>query len=147
MSFGIAILLSEKNLPIDRYQAFVNTSASLTDGWKLDEIEPLNLNAPEIVHDFSLARGHDSRVWISLDRREFTKQYGRSRRKFYWQIYLETKAGRDADARALQFLIPLQAFDCFEDPVVLVELAPEKVFLEKRNYSMFAQRRIALASE
>jgi hypothetical protein len=112
---------------------------------EINEIDPLNLNAGESVHDFSLGVATHSRVWVSLERREHAKKYGRSRRKFFWQIYLETKAGRDPESLALQYLIPLQAFDFFEDPVVLVELNPEKVFLERKNYAMFAQRQIALA--
>jgi hypothetical protein len=145
MGFGIAILLTEKKLPTERYLAFVNACTSLLGEAVLNETEPLNLNAIDSVHWFSLGIGTHDRVWVSLDRREFAKKYGRSRCKFFWQIYLETKAGRDPESLALQFLIPLQAFDFFEDPVVLVELNPEKVFLERRNYATFAERHIALA--
>jgi hypothetical protein len=32
----------------------------------------------------------------------------------------------------------------FTDPVVIVELDPEKVFLERKNYATFVKRQIAL---
>jgi hypothetical protein len=83
------------------------------------------------------------RVWVSLERREFAKKYGRSRRKIFWQIYTETKAGRGSQSLALQFLMPLQAFASFADPAVLVEFVPERVFLERKNYETFAKREIA----
>jgi hypothetical protein len=144
MSFGIAILLSEKKLPIDKYRAFVDACTCTIGEWNLHQVEPLNLNAPETIHDFSLANGTHDRVWVNLERREFIRKYGRGRRKIFWQIYLETKAGRDAKSLALQFLIPVHAFTFFENPVVVVEFIPEKVFLERKNYEMFAQRQIAL---
>jgi hypothetical protein len=145
MGFRIAILLSERKLPTEQYLAFVDACASLMGAWIIHEDEPLNLNANEIVHSFSVTNKNGGCVWVTLERREFTKKYGRSRRKICWQIYLETKAGRAEESVALQFLIPLQAFIFFDSPVVLVELIPEKVFLERKNYLTFAQRQIALA--
>src|SRR6185503_2451187 len=121
MGFGIAILLSEKKLSIDKYRAFVDACTCTIGKWILHELEPLNLNASETVHDFSLANGAHDRVWVNIDRREFMRKYGRSRRKIFWQIYLETKAGRDAESLALQFLIPVHGFTFFENPVVVVE--------------------------
>jgi hypothetical protein len=153
MGFGIAILLSEKKLPTERYLSFVNACASIFGDWNINEVAPLNLNADEIVHDFAIVavktrpipNETPERVWVTLERREFSKKYGRGRRKIFWQIYTETKAGRGPQSLALQFLIPLQAFTLFTDPVVLVELVPEKVFLERKNYETFAKREIALA--
>jgi|SRR5215831_19058342 len=145
MSFGIAILLSERKLPTEQYSAFVEACTTLSGVWVVNDYESFNLNATEIVHCFSLTNKNGGCVWVSLERREFTKKYGRSRRKISWQIYLETKAGRDDESIALQFLIPLQAFQVFDSPVVLVELDPEKVFLERKNYLTFVQRQIALA--
>lgn len=145
MGFGIAILLSERKLPTQEYLAFIDACTSLNGTWVIHENEPLNLNANESIHSFSLRNKTGGCVWVSLERREFTKKYGRSRRKISWQIYLETKAGRDDESLALQFIIPLQAFLFFDSPVVLVELIPERVFLERKNYLTFAQRQIALA--
>jgi hypothetical protein len=145
MGFGIAILLSDEKLPIERYFAFVESCTSIFAEWSFEETETLNLNAMEGVHGFSVSNESRERVWVNLDRREFIKKYGRSRRKIFWQIYLETNAGRGPESLALQFLIPWQAFLFFADPVVLVEFTPEKVFLERKNYEAFAKREIALA--
>ena len=145
MGFGIAILLSDRKLLTEQYSAFVEACTTLAGAWVIHEDEPFNLNAPEIVHSFSLTNNNRGCVWVSLERREFAKKYGRSRRDISWQIYLETKAGRAEESVALQFLIPLQAFLFFNNPVVLVELIPEKLFLERKNYLTFAQRQIALA--
>ncbi len=149
MGFGIAILLSEKKLPTERYVSFVNACTSIFGNWDIDELAPLNLNANETVHDFAIVTGTTDetreRVWVTLERREFMKKYGRGRRKIFWQIYTETKAGRGPQSLALQFLIPLQAFAFFADPVVLVEFDSEKVFVERNNYEAFAKREIALA--
>ena len=151
MSFGIVILLSDKKLPTERYLSFVNACTSMFGDWDIDELAPLNLNADEIVHSFAIVTATAKpmpdetreRVWVTLERREFTKKYGRGRRKIFWQIYTETKAGRGPQSLALQFLIPLQAFASFADPVVLVEFVPERVFLERKNYETFAKREIA----
>ena len=149
MGFGIAILLSDRKLPTERYLSFVNACTSILGDWDIDELAPLSLNADGIVHDFAIVSGTSNenreRVWVTLERREFIKKYGRSRRKIFWQIYTETKEGRGSQSLALQFLIPLQAFASFADPVVLVEFVPEKVFLERKNYEPFAKREIALA--
>jgi hypothetical protein len=124
---------------------------SIFGDWDINELAPLNLNADEIVHNFAvvtatakpMSNETHERVWVTLERREFTKKYGRGRRTIFWQIYTETKAGRGSQSLALQFLIPLQAFTFFADPVVLVEFDPEKVFLERNNYETFAKREIA----
>ena len=147
------ILLSDKKLPTESYLSFVNACTSIFGKWEVDELAPLNLNGDETVHDFAIVAAKTKplcnepreRVWVSLERREFAKKYGRGRRKIFWQIYTETKAGRGPQTLALQFLIPLQAFASFADPVVLVEFVPEKVFLERKNYEPFAKREIALA--
>jgi hypothetical protein len=98
MSFGIAILLSEKKLPTDSYLAFVDSCASVVANRHIDETSRVDPNA-ETVHDFVGANGgahHNGErgagVFVTLERREFTKKYGRSRRKIFWQIYTETKA-------------------------------------------------------
>lgn len=151
MGFDIAILLSDKKLPTERYLSSVNACTSIFGDWEIDELAPLKLNADETVHDFAIVTAttkpmpNETReqVWVTLERREFTKKYGRGRRKIFWQIYTETKAGRGPQSLALQFLIPLQAFTSFADPVVLVEFDPEKVFLERNNYETFAKREIA----
>jgi hypothetical protein len=149
MSFGIAILLSEKKLPTESYLSFVNGCTSIFGDWDINELAPLKLNADETVHDFAIVTGASNetreQVWVTLERREFTKKYGRGHRKIFWQIYTETKAGRGPQSLALQFLIPLQAFTSFAEPVVLVEFDTEKVFLEQKNYETFAKREIARA--
>jgi|SRR5688572_21459325 len=107
----------------------------------------------DIVHDFVIMNRatkppHDEnrvRVWGWLERREFMKKYGRSRRKMFWQIYIETKAGRSSLSLALQLLIPLQAFAFFTKPVVVADFDPEKVFLEPKTYKTYAMREIARA--
>lgn len=152
MSFGIAILLSERKLPTKSYLSFVNACTSIFGEWDIYEVSPFNLNDDD-VHDFAIVtatakRTHTKRVeqvWVSLQRREFMKKYGRGRRKINWQIYLETKAGRGPEGLAQQLLMPLQAFSFFTDPVVLVEFTPEKIFLERTNYEAFAKHEISSA--
>jgi hypothetical protein len=153
MGIGIAVLLSEKRLPTEKYFAFVNACTSIIGDVVINELQPLNLNADDIVHDYVIMnraaklRHDESRVRVLgwLERREFMKKYGRSRRKIFWQIYIETKAGRSSLSLALQLLIPLQAFTFFTEPVVVVDFDPEKVFLERKTYKMYAARQIALA--
>ena len=148
MGFGIAILLSDKKLPTESYLSFVNACSSLFGHWDINELAPINLNA-ETVHDFTIVTGTTNetrqQVWVTLERREFTKKFGQGRRQIFWQIYIETKAGRGPQSLALQFLLPLRAFRSFVDPVVLVEFDPERVFLERNNYEAFAKREIARA--
>jgi hypothetical protein len=152
MGIGIAILLSEKRIPTEQYVAFVNACTTIIKDVAIRELAPLNLNEDEIVHDFVIVSRptkppqDESRVavLVTLERREYIKKFGRGRRKIYWQIYIETKAGRTSLSLALQLLIPLQAFAFFTEPVVVTDFDREKVFLEPKTYKTYALRQLAL---
>jgi hypothetical protein len=148
MSFGITIFLPEKKLSMKDYSAFLDDCSSILGEWRVLEHSSFNLNSDEIVHDCVLLdpsekyviQKKDVSVWVSLERRNFMKKYGRSRRKIYWAIYTETKAGRNFWSSAIQMLIPLKAFNHFPDIVVVAD--PETVFLHPRNYKDFVRREL-----
>lgn len=145
MGFGIAIFLSEKKFSTKEYSAFVEDCSFILGTWHIHEISPFNLNADEIVHEWVLLDPTDRyappkkdvRVWVDLERENFVRKYGRSRRKIFWKIYVETKAGRNIWSLAIQLLIPLKAFAHFPEIVVVVD--PESVFLHPKNYESFIE--------
>ena len=143
MSFGITIFLPEKRLSMEDYFTFLEVCSSILGDWRILEHASFNLNSDEEVHDCVLLDPTDKYsgqkkgvvVWVTLERRNFIKKYGRGRRKVYWAIYTETKAGRSFWSSVIQFLIPLKAFNHFPDIIVVVD--PEKVFLHPKNYKDF----------
>ena len=128
---------------MEDYFAFLDDCSSILGEWRIHEHASFNPNSDEVVHDCVLVDPTDKyvnpkknvSVWISLERRNFIKKYGRSRKKVYWAIYTETKAGRSLWDLAIQMLIPLKAFTRFPGAVVVVD--PEKVFLHPKNYQSF----------
>jgi hypothetical protein len=148
MSFGIAIFLSEKSIPTKEYSAFVDDCSSILGTWHIHELSPFNLNADEEVHEWALLDStnrysvpkKDVHVWVSLERDNFIKKYGRSRRKVFWKIYVETKAGRNIWSLAIQLLIPLRAFEHF--PNIIVVADPDRVFLHPKNYESFVKEEL-----
>jgi hypothetical protein len=143
MSFGITIFLSQKKISKKDYLPFLDECSSILGEWLIHEIAAFNLNAAEEVHDCVLLdhtqkfTNHTKNVsvWVSLERRDFIRKYGRSRRKIHWAIYTETKAGRSFWSLVIQMLIALKAFEHFSDIIVVVD--PEKVFLHPKNYKSF----------
>jgi hypothetical protein len=143
MGFGVHILLTEKKLSAKVYNAFVEDCSSVLGEWRVHELSPFDLNAAEIVHDWVLldptderaGAGKGVRVFVSLIRNTHTKKYGRSRMEVFWEIYIETKAGRDIWSLAIQLMIPLIAFERFPDVIVVAD--PERTFLHPKNYQSF----------
>jgi hypothetical protein len=143
MGFGVHILLTEKRLSAGDYDAFVGDCSSVLGAWRVHELSPFDLNAADIVHDWVLLDPTDERagggkgvqVFVSLQRNTHTKKYGRGRRKVFWEVYTETKAGRSIWSLAVQLMIPLKAFERF--PEVIVVADPERTFLHPKNYQSF----------
>lgn len=146
MSITISILLPEKKLTRDVYLKFLSQCASVKGEWEIYELDPFNLNLDE-VHDCVLRERENERsqskkslnVYVTLYRNEFSRKYGRSRRKFYWRINTETKLGRSLLDYTIQLAVPLKAFNAFKDVVVLAE-GDRKAFFEPKTYTEFAKR-------
>jgi hypothetical protein len=98
----------------------------------------MNWRGDEILHECVIRndkrKSDENRVAVSIDlyRRNFIKRFGRSRKKIFWVIYIETKAGRSFLSYALQKWIPLQAFKHFEE--CIVEDDSERIFLDHTTY-------------
>jgi hypothetical protein len=143
VSLGITIFLTEKKLSVEDYLAFLDDCSSILGEWQILEHASFNLNSNEIVHNCVLldptdkysGQKKDVSVWVTLQKSDFTKKYGRSRRKIFWAINTETKAGRSFWDFVIQMLIPLKAFNRFPDIIVVVD--GEKVFLHPKNYKSF----------
>jgi len=103
-------------------------------------------NAKEILHECVLRDGENERdekevgVSIALLRRNFMKRFGRSRKRVFWNIYIETMAGRSFWSYAIQLYIPFAAFRSFPDCVVVTD--SDKTFLEPKNFEAYVAREL-----